>query len=898
VKTSQEIRQEFIDFFIQKGHEHVPSSAVVPLDDPTLLFINAGMNQFKDFFLGSQSSRWPRVVNSQKCIRAGGKHNDLEEVGRDTYHHTFFEMLGNWSFGDYFKAEAIEWAWELLTEVWGLDPNRLYATYFEGEEKMGIAPDDEARQLWLKYLPENRVIPGNAKDNFWEMGNTGPCGPCSELHYDGRDNTNRQKVAGEKLVNTDDPNVIEVWNLVFIQYNRDENGLNPLPAKHVDTGMGFERIVRFLQGKSSNYDTDVFEPVFSCIKEITEGPDYTGSLTRPQDIAYRVLADHARTLTFAIADGALPSNDGRGYVLRRILRRAARFGLELNMHDPFIYRIVPTIVDHMGGVFPEIKQRAQHVINVIKAEEVSFCKTLDRGMEIFKTDIAECKINNQNQLPGERAFRLYDTYGFPLDLTQLLAREIDMTVDVDSFDKLMEQQRNRARAAQKNAAYQADVLSDLLPETHDREKFNNTTIKARLLGYVQEDRYVTEGPIPTNTKVGLVLDRTCAYSESGGQVGDSGIITNNSDKFHFDDTQRIGQAVVHLGSTDTAELRIGTEMTITVDPSREDIRRNHTATHLLQWALQEMLGDHAHQEGSFVCPEYLRFDFTHPQSLTRKEIKKVEQLVRKKIDAARPVTFKVLPIEDAQKLGAMALFSEKYGEHVRVLAIGTDNPDQLEKAFSREFCGGTHVNNTRDIGSFKIIREESVATGVRRITAMTGRTLNETMYSRCDSIDELSVMLKTIPEQVAERVQALMADNKKLRSQLKKGDAFDSKAAARELLDQAENIGETAIIVGTLPTTSVEMIRSQIDWLRKKAKSAAIVLGSTTEDNKVLLFAAATDDLIKKGLKAGEIVKQIAPVVGGGGGGRPQMAQAGGKDPAKINDALRAAREYIHTKLL
>ncbi len=895
--SSQEIRQGYIEFFAKKGHTYVASSPVVPQEDPTLLFTNAGMNQFKDIFLGSRTPEYRRAVNSQKCIRAGGKHNDLEEVGKDTYHHTFFEMLGNWSFGDYFKEEAISWAWELLTGVWGLPKDRLYATYFEGDAGAGLEPDTEARDIWRRFLPENQVLAGRFKDNFWEMGDTGPCGPCSEIHYDGRGEAARKQTPGEKLVNQSNPEVIEVWNLVFIQYNRDARGLTPLPARHVDTGMGFERIVRILQGKTSNYDSDVFGPLFTRIRQITGAGDYTGALERQEDIAYRVLADHARTLTFAIADGALPSNEGRGYVLRRILRRAARYGLVLDVHEPFLYKLVPTIVESMGPIFPELVSRAQHAANVIEAEEISFDRTLERGMSIFAADVEELAGQKKGQISGEKAFRLYDTYGFPLDLTQLMAEERGLTVDVGRFQELMQEQRSRAQASQKNAVYEADSLAERLPETDDTQKYHTTMLTGRLLGYVQEDQYITEGSVPAGVKVGLVLDRTCAYAESGGQVGDQGTISAGAVRFVFEDTQRIGSATVHFGSTEQNTLAVGMELNIAIDPAREDTQRNHTATHLLQWALQQVLGAHAHQEGSLVTVDYLRFDFTHPKALTAEQIHEVEKRVREQIAAAAPVSFRVMPTGAARKLGAMALFSEKYGDNVRVLAIGAASQDTLEEAFSREFCGGTHVHNTRDIGSFKIIREESVATGVRRIIAMTGRALNEMMYKHSEIVGELTALLKATPEQIGARVAALIEDNKKLKKQMKKEGGASLKNSAEELLDQAETAGGAKIIVGQLPAADADAVRSQIDWLRKKAQSAAIVLASATEDGKVLLFAAVTDDLIGKGLKAGDIVKEIAPIVGGGGGGRPQMAQAGGKEVGRIPEALKAAKEMIHAKL-
>ncbi|MCP4707796.1 MAG: alanine--tRNA ligase, partial [Planctomycetes bacterium] len=698
-----------------------------------------------------------------------------------------------------------------------------------------------------------------------------------------------------------------------IQYQSDQQGnLSKLPARHVDTGAGFERIVAVLQNKKSNYDTDLFTPIFDHIADIA-GKTYTAQLGSETDNAFRVIADHLRMLTFAITDGATPGNDGRGYVLRRILRRATRFGLLLDLHEPFIHRLVPTIVENMGAVYPELNQRLQHVQNVILAEEKSFLRTLERGIVIFENDVMDLEKQNTTQLPGEKAFRLYDTFGFPLDLTQLMAAERNVTVDVSGFDQLMVRQRELARASQKDLIYQADVLAPQMPATDDHLKYQTTTNTARLLGYVQGDKYITKGTIPADTKVGLVFDKTCAYAEAGGQIGDQGTINSGGSaydtneltyniadetSFIFDDTVRIGDAVVHFGSIKPpSHIIVGQEATITIDSCRQDTQRNHTATHLLQWALQKVLGSNAHQEGSLVCPDYLRFDFTHHQGLTHDEITRIETLVCDKIDAAQPVTSAVLPIEQAQKLGAMALFSEKYGETVRVLAIGADSPDQLENAFSREFCGGAHVNNTADIGSFKIIREESVATGIRRITAYTGAALNLMLLQRFDQYDQIATLLKTSPDQILTRIQTLLDENKKLKKQLEKGAAVDLKSSAQKLLDDAQTAGEAKIIVGSFPPASPDAVRSQIDWLRQKAPSSVTVLAVADLD-KVQLYAAVTNDLIEnKKLKAGDIVKTIAPIVEGRGGGRPQLAQAGGKNPKKIPEALNAAANYILEKL-
>jgi alanyl-tRNA synthetase len=900
--TAKEIRQGYIEFFQNQGHAFVPSSRVVPEDDPTLLFTNAGMNQFKDIFLDVVNPDCKRAVNSQKCIRVSGKHNDLEEVGKDTYHHTFFEMLGNWSFGDYFKDEAIRWAWQLLTDVWKMDGNKLWATVFGGDTADGVPPDVEAESLWVKNsgIPKERVLRCGRKDNFWEMGDTGPCGPCSEIHMDlGPERCDKPDVPHTCRVNGECGRFIELWNLVFIQYNRDEKGkLHDLPAKHVDTGAGLERIVAVMQNKTSNYDTDLFMPLIDKLSELSE-KSYTSKLSNDTDNAFRVIADHVRTLSFSIADGALPGNEGRGYVLRRILRRATRFGLLLDLHEPFLYKLVPTLVEMMVDIFPEIKDRAAHVANVIESEETSFGNTLDRGIEIFESDIKALQTAGQSEIPGDTSFRLYDTFGFPLDLTQLMAEERGLTVDTAGFDALMEQQRDKARAAQKNVIYEADALGDVLPQTDDSAKYLATYHQAKIVGYVAGDDYLTAGALPAKTKIGVVLDQTCAYGESGGQVGDTGYLYAGNEAFVIENTQRIGDAVIHYGQADSDALAIGDSVTVTVDAlRRSDILRNHTATHLLQWALQQVLGQHAHQEGSLVHPDYLRFDFTQPKALKPQQIADVEQLVRDRIYSCLPVCYTTMPIEEGRKLGAMALFSEKYGDQVRVVAIGADSPDDLTPAFSREFCGGTHVANTEQIGSFKIVREESVATGVRRITALTGRALNESLYQQTAQLDWLSGLLKTTPDQLENRVQSLLEDNRKLKKQLEKGAGSDLKTVAEKLLSEAETAGDAKIIVGEMPAASVEMIRGQIDWLRQKAKTCAMALASKSEEGKVLLFAAVTDDLIKgKGLKAGDIVKEIAPIVGGGGGGKPQLAQAGGKNPEKIPDALQKAVDLIREKL-
>ncbi len=919
VPTARAIRQSFIDFFLEKGHTFVPSAPLVPRDDETLLFTNAGMNQFKDIFLGLRSAPWPRAANSQKCLRVSGKHNDLEEVGKDTYHHTFFEMLGNWSFNDYFKAEAIAWAWELLTKVWGINPDQLWASVFAGDDRDGLPRDDEAATLWTKLTPiaHERVVAFGKKDNFWEMGETGPCGPCSEIHIDlGPDRCDMKGVRGHECqVNGDCARFIELWNLVFIQYNRQPSGnLLPLSARYIDTGAGLERVVRVLQNKESNYDTDLFMPIIERTAELS-GRKYTSQLGNPIDNAFRVIADHSRTLVFAITDGATPSNEGRGYVIRRILRRAARFGRELDLHEPFLYKLVPVVIDCLSDAFPEIRERAEYVSTVIQSEEAGFGRTLDRGLEIFGTAAARAAGTDGKVISGDDAFQLYDTYGFPIDLTQLMAQERGLRVDIDRFHALMMEQRERARAAQKSDALLAGLADSDLPATEDLHKYQTDRCEATILGWVDATGFKRQGQVPADTEVGLILDRTCFYAEAGGQVGDTGVIVGASSRgrsqpsgqaqgpaptgrFVIESTIKAGNTVIHRGRLAEGSLSPGQAVTAIVSPDRNATKKNHTATHLLQWALQQVLGKSIAQQGSYVGPDYLRFDFTYPKAPTRDELEEIERLVREKIASDLPVTWTVLPREEAEKLGAMALFGEKYGSEVRVVCIGAPDAEHIDSAFSREFCGGTHVDRLGVIGGFKILREESISAGVRRITALTGSALTSYLERASDVVDQLTGLLQVSAERLPERIAQLLEDNKKLSKQLKSAARTggpDTMAEARNLLEASEKVGESSIIVGRLSTTSVDRAREAVDMLKKKAGSAAIVL-AYEEDGKVTLLAGVTDDLIKT-LKAGDLVKQIAPIVGGGGGGRPQLAQAGGKNPAKIDEALSKAASLIKAEL-
>ena len=903
--TSNEIRRAFIDFFKDKGHQFVPSAPVVPIGDETLLFTNAGMNQFKDIFLGHRTPEFGRAANSQKCIRVSGKHNDLEEVGLDTYHHTFFEMLGNWSFDDYFKAEAIQWAWQLLVDVYGIDPNRLWATVFQGDEKDNCPADTEAAELWQKLtsMPKERILFSGKKDNFWEMGTTGPCGPCSEIHIDlGPQHCDMQHVPGHTCaVNAGCARFIELWNLVFIQYNRKlDCSLERLKANYIDTGAGLERITAVLQNKNSNYQTDLFMPIITAVEELA-GKKFTAQLGNAADNAFRVIADHIRTLTFAITDGVTPSNDGRGYVMRRILRRASRFGRSLDLHEPFMHKLVNVIASNMGDAFGEIKDRSEFVESVIQAEESSFGRTLDRGLEIFACAAETAKKANDNLISGEGAFQLYDTFGFPLDLTQLMAREQGLRVDVSRFEVLMTEQRERARAAQKGTSLATALTGVEMPVTDDALKYQTDLCGAEVLGWIDAKGFEKSGTLTdTENTVALVLDKTCFYAEAGGQVGDAGMIKTTDAEFAVEAAEKIADCVLHRGKLLSGSISVGETVQATVDKSRQATMKNHTASHLLQWALQTVVGDSVKQQGSLVCADYLRFDFTCPKALTKNQIKEIETLVTEKINQTLPITTAVMDIEKAKTLGAMALFGEKYGDSVRVLAIGAKDQNDIAHAFSKEFCGGTHVSNTAQIGGFAIQKEESISAGVRRITALTGPGLIAYLMDRSQVVDELIEKLKAPADQITARVDKLLDDNKKLKKELKAGGgkaAGDALAAANKLFAAAEKIDGASIIIGKLPDVTVDQARAAIDSLKQKAKSAAIVFGVAAEDGKVMLLAGVTDDLIKKGVKAGDIVKEIAPIVGGGGGGRPNMAQAGGKDASKLDEALTKAKTMIIEKI-
>ena len=889
--SANEIRKQFIDFFVEKhGHTFVPSSSVVPLDDPTLLFTNAGMNQFKDVFLGTGSRPYKRAVDTQKCIRAGGKHNDLDDVGKDTYHHTFFEMLGNWSFGDYFKKEAIAWAWELLTGVWGLDKGRLHATVFEGGE--GVPRDDEAFEFWKTQtdIDHGHIHWGSKKDNFWEMGETGPCGPCTEIHYD-----RTPDKSGGVLVNAGKPEVIEIWNLVFIQFNRDqEKKLTPLPAKHVDTGMGFERITAVLQQKDSNYDTDVFSPIMEALGQLT-GKKYGGSLDDSVDIGFRVIADHLRMATFAITDGARPGNKKRDAVLRSVIRRAVRFGYQyFERNEPFMFQLVPVVIEHMGGAFPELKKEPERVAEILRAEEAEFFGTIQRGMKHFQA-AAKAAGETRGVIEGDAAADLQTTYGFPIDLTEQMASELKLAVDRAGYEVAIDRHRIVSGQGRDKSAVSA-VQGDL-PKTDDSLKYRKLTAKAKVIGWVKDNLVGDTGQFNAGDEVALLLDETNYYAEQGGQVGDKGTIRSKSGTFEVQDSQKLGDGILHIGKVTEGSIKVGQRVTLQVSDERPHTMRNHTATHLLNWALRKVLGEHIEQKGSLVDAQKTRFDFAHDEPLTREQVAEVERLVNEKIYADLPVTAVLKPLAEAKQIpGVRAVFGEKYPDPVRVLLIGVKKPEQATEENSVEFCGGTHLTHTGEAGFFKIVSQELVGKGVRRVTAVTGKEAVAAVQRLSSVVADLTGRFNCKPEDVPLRIDAMQDEIKKLQQQLKKGAAGDLLSAADKLLSQAATVNGATVIVGEMPAGPEEQMRNQIDRLKQKAGSAVVVFG-WRDDGKVGLLAAVTDDLVQKGLHAGKLIGQIAKVVGGGGGGKPTLAQAGGKEPGKLTDALDLARQLAQQQL-
>ncbi|MCF7885943.1 MAG: alanine--tRNA ligase [Candidatus Marinimicrobia bacterium] len=867
MKSSKEIRQDFIDFFKNKGHKEVKSAPVIPQKDPTLLFTNAGMNQFKSIFLGKEEPIAERVVDYQKCIRVSGKHNDLEEVGRDTYHHTFFEMLGNWSFGDYYKKEAIQYAWELLTEIWELSQDRLWATVYKD--------DDEAAELWSKVtdIEKDRILRFGEKDNFWEMGDTGPCGPCSEVHiYIGNEPANQTA----QKVNADDPEYIELWNLVFIQYNRDRDGeLNPLPVKHVDTGAGLERLVAVLQGERSNYATDLFMPIINKISALT-GVEYS----EKDGTAHRVIADHMRMLSVSLADGALPSNEGRGYVLRRVLRRASRYARILEVHEPVLYKLVDVVAEVLGAAYPEIIDRKKHIKKVIKVEEESFGKTLDRGLEVFHQYKDEVEAAGKKVIPGKKVFKLYDTYGFPVDLTNLLAEEEGLEIDEQGFEKQMQKQREQAR---QEGGFYSDYNEDLdwqsLTEGEDSEfvGYEQEKINAQIRKFARDD----EG-------VKIVLDRTPFYAESGGEVGDTGFIYNKNLKIRIKNAIRVNQSIIHSGRILEGEIA-NPKVIAEIDSEKNNsIRANHTATHLLHAALREVLGDHVTQAGSLVDASHLRFDLTHYEKMSQKELDKVEDIVNAKIRENIKLEVEHKAYDEAREEGAMALFGEKYDDVVRVVTV---------EDFSQELCGGKHAERTGDLGLFKITMETSVASGVRRIEAVTGKQAFELLRQDEKIINELEEATKTPRDKFLQEFQKLSEQIKDLQKKTKELEAKNWEARLDEIINNAKKIDGISLIAQEVPDKEIDDLKEIADIVRKKIDTGIGVLVSAREGKPGLVVVISDKAREKYELKAGDIALELGKILGGGGGGRPHMATAGGSHPDKIQAMLDQLPKIIKSKL-
>ena len=865
--TANEIRDSFKKFFESKGHVIVPSAPMVIKDDPTLMFTNAGMNQWKDIILGTREPEPRRRADTQKCLRVSGKHNDLEEVGHDTYHHTMFEMLGNWSFGDYFKEGAIDYAWEYLVDVIHLDPNDLYVTVFEGSPEEGLARDDEAAGFWLKHVPADHIINGNKHDNFWEMGDTGPCGPCSEIHLDSRTPEEKAKTPGRELVNKDDPQVIEIWNIVFMQFNRKADGsLEPLPMHVIDTGMGFERLVRALQGKHSNYDTDIFQPI---IKEISTLSGLKYGETEEVDVAMRVVADHLRAVAFSIADGQLPSNAKAGYVIRRILRRAVRYAYTfLGQKESFLFRLVPVLVQEMGGAFPELSAQRELITKVIKEEEESFLRTLSNGIIMLSSAIEAVKAAGKTELDGTQAFRLFDTYGFPLDLTELICRESGVTVDEKQFDVEMQKQKERARNA---AAVENGDWIEVRPGEQQFVGYDYTEYECHILRY----RKVTQ---KKNTYFELVLDNTPFYGEMGGQVGDTGVLVNEEETITITDTKRENNQSVHI--VKALPKSVEAEFMACVDTDkREASAANHTATHLLDYALKQVLGDHVEQKGSFVSPDTLRFDFAHFQKVTDDEIRQVERIVNDMIRQDIPLQdHRNVPIEEAKQLGAIALFGEKYGDRVRVVQFGP----------SVEFCGGIHAHSTGRIGMLKIVSESSVAAGIRRIEAKTGAACEQMMYDLEDGMKAIKALFHNAKD-LQTVIGKYIEEHEAMKKSIEKFQAEAVERAKERLLQQAREVGGVKVVTCVLPMTP-EAAKDLAFKLRAAQPENMLCVIGSKHDNKPLLTVMATDDLVSdRGFNAGKVIREAAKLIQGGGGGQPHFATAGGKNV----DGLSAAVDKV-----
>lgn len=869
--TSKEIRQSFKDFFQAKEHRIVPSAPMVIKGDPTLMFTNAGMNQFKDIILGNVPVKDARVADSQKCLRVSGKHNDLEEVGHDTYHHTMFEMLGNWSFGDYFKKEAIAWAWEYLTEVLQLDKERLYVTVFEGAPDENLLRDDEAFSYWEAFLPKDRIINGNKHDNFWEMGDTGPCGPCSEIHIDIRPDEERAVTEGLLLVNQSHPQVIEIWNLVFMQYNRKSDGsLEPLPARVIDTGMGFERLCMAVQGKLSNYDTDLFQPIIQKIGLISNA--VYGEDT-PKDIAMRVIADHLRTIAFSITDGQLPSNAKAGYVIRRILRRAVRYGYTfLGMHEPFMHKLISTLVEVMGEAYPELSSQQTLIEKVIKEEEESFLRTLETGIRLLDKNLPE---KEGGVLCGEVAFQLYDTFGFPLDLTELILREHGMMVDVAGFNTEMEKQKQRARNAATVETGDWTKIGDGEP---DFTGYDETASQARILRY----RAVKQ---KNKEFFQLVLSHSPFYAEMGGQVGDTGwLISEGGEKIEIIDTKRENNLAVHLVQKLPNDMKGVFTAAIDVD-KRTATECNHTATHLMHEALREVLGTHVEQKGSYVSSEVLRFDFSHFGKMTSEEIRKVEKLVTAKIRSNFPIEeHRHVPVEEAKAQGAMALFGEKYGDDVRTVRFGS----------SIELCGGTHISSTGRIGTFRIITESAISAGVRRIEAVTAEVCEGYLYAKEDIVIEIRDLLNNVPD-VMQGIRRLLADHEEMRKEIRNVVKEKTEQLKQRIIDKKQDVNGVTLFKLVLPLGmgNQDVVKDIAHQLRGQFTERAMLVAGVNEQGKPSLTVMLSDDLVAEGFHAGNMVREAAKLIQGGGGGQPHFATAGGKNP----DGLIAAVESIVQKI-
>ncbi|MBP6572978.1 MAG: alanine--tRNA ligase [Flavobacteriales bacterium] len=865
--TAQQIRQKFLDHFAQHGHTIVPSAPMVVKDDPTLMFTNAGMNQFKDLFLGNRPVQHKRIADTQKCLRVSGKHNDLEEVGIDTYHHTMFEMLGNWSFGDYFKKDAINWAWELLTEVYGIDKENIYVTYFGGDDKDKLPADTETRDLWKQFMPEERILPFSRKDNFWEMGDTGPCGPCTEIHVDVRTPEEKKQKPGRDLVNNDHPQVIEIWNNVFMQFERKSDGsLHTLPAQHVDTGMGFERLCMVLQGKRSNYDTDVFQPLIQAIAKLCK--QQYGHYEK-SDIAMRVIADHLRAISFAIADGQLPSNTGAGYVIRRILRRAVRYGYSfLDLNEPFIHKLVKTLADQMGEQFPELCKQQGTIEAVVMEEEKAFLRTLEQGTRRLELALKE----TEGTIPGHRAFELLDTFGFPIDLTQLMAREQGRDVDMKGFEVELKKQKDRSRAA--TSVTTGDWVEVAKGET-EFVGYDELSCEARILRY-----RAMSGK--GGDQFQIVLDRTPFYAEGGGQVGDKGWLIAGSEKVEVLDTKRENQLIVHFCKQVPTD--VNATFTAQVDASRRKLtQRNHTATHLLHHALRKHLGTHVEQKGSLVAPDRLRFDISHFAKVTAEEIATIEREVNGMIhDDLAFEDKRRVPIAEAKAMGAMALFGEKYGDEVRVVKFGP----------SVELCGGTHVPRTGEIGAFRIVSEGALAAGVRRLEAITSVEAERYINERLSKLDEVNTLLKH-PADLVAAVQQLLDRNAALEKELEKAGREKVAALQGSIMQQARDVNGAKLIAMEVDLDAAGM-KDLAFRMREQHTDLLMVLGSA-QDGKALLAVMVGDGLVAgKGLKATDIIKQLSPHIKGGGGGQAFFATAGGKDPSGLKAAIVAAGSLLN----